>query len=146
MLLSCSAPAERAPDIVVADGWAREAAPGQTAAAVYLTVANRGDGKDRLVEVRSAVSKAATLHSSSSEGGIARMRPIDDGVAVPPRSRVLLKPGGTHIMLSGLKRGLDPGQRIGLDLQFARSGQRSIAIRVVPATAADDPAGHGQHR
>ncbi len=138
VLLSCDA--ERAPDIAIGNGWTRETAPGQ-AAAVYLTVTNRGDGDDRLVDARSSAAVAAILHSSTSAGGIARMRPLEGGFEVPARERVELKPGGTHIMLTGLNKPLNAGQTVDLALGFARSGRRQIAVRVVPA-AADEPADH----
>ena len=141
LLLSCGAPDQRAPDIAIGHGWARETAPGQSAAAVYLTVTNRGDGDDRLAEVEAPRAAAASLHSSSSAGGVARMRALDDGLEIPARSSVELKPGGTHIMLTGLRQPLKAGQTVDLKLGFARSGQRPIAVRVVPAGSAADEHG-----
>src|SRR5687768_8454901 len=98
LLQSCGAADGRAPDISVGNGWTRETAPGQ-AAAVYVTIVNRGDGGDRLIEVE-APAGAATLHSSSSRDGVARMRAVAGGLPVPARSSVELKPGGTHVMLA----------------------------------------------
>jgi copper(I)-binding protein len=112
-------------------------------AAVYLTITNRGEGEDRLLDAHSADAGAATLHDSTSVAGIARMRPIEGGIPLPAKSTVELKPAGMHIMLTGLKRGLSAGQSVGLELRFARSGRRSVPIRVVTATGGDDPMGHG---
>ena len=141
-LLACDAQAPRAPDIAIENGWAREIAPGQATAAVYLTIVNRGDGDDRLVDVESRAAAEAMLHSASSADGIARMRPIEGGLDIPARARVELKPAGTHIMLEGLDRPLRAGQTVDVELRFARSGRRSIAVRVVPAAAEHHP-GHG---
>ena len=140
-MLSCSAPEQPAADIAVSDGWTREIAPGQSAAAVYLTIANMGEGADRLVQVESAQGDAA-LHETSSSNGIARMRALEHGLAIGPRSRAELKPGGTHIMVTGLKQRPAQGQTFGLTLSFERSGKRPIAIRVV-AAGAESHAGHG---
>jgi copper(I)-binding protein len=131
-VLGCSASDESPADIAVSNGWTREIAPGQSAAAIYLTIANRGEGGDRLVTVAADQGKAA-LHSNSSADGVARMRPLADGLKIPPRSTVALKPGGTHIMLTGLKQPLRRGEAIGLTLGFERSGQRPITIRVIEA-------------
>ena len=139
-LLSCSAP-EQPADIAVSDGWTREVAPGQSAAAVYLTIANAGEGGDRLVDIASAQGDAA-LHETSSSGGIARMRALEDGLAIGPRSRVELRPGGAHIMVTGLEQRPAQGQTFGLTLGFERSGKRPVAIRVVPA-GGEGHAGHG---
>jgi periplasmic copper chaperone A len=141
MLLSGCGPDPRAPEIAISHGWTREIAPGQTSAAVYVTIANRGDGADRLVDVNASAGAAATPHSSSNVGGVARMRAIEGGIEVPAHATVELKPGGTHIMMTGLKQRLSAGQTVDLNLRFARSGQRPIAIRVVPAD--DAPAEHG---
>ena len=140
-LLSCSSPEQPAADIAVSDGWSRVIAPGQSAAAVYLTITNTGEGPDRLVQVESAQGDAA-LHETSSSGGVARMRALDGGLEIGPRSRVELKPGGTHIMVTGLKQRPAQGQTFGLTLGFERSGKRPIAIRVV-AAGGEGHAGHG---
>ena len=140
LLLSCGESDTRAPDISVTNGWTREIAPGQSAAAAYVMIANRGDGEDRLLGVAAPLATAATLHSSSSEGGIARMRPVEGGIEIRPRATVELKPGGTHVMLTGLKRPLRAGQAIDATLRFENSGDRAVMINVVPAGAADNHA------
>jgi copper(I)-binding protein len=142
LLLACSGLDQRSPDISIGNGWTREIAPGQSAAAVYVTIVNRGEGGDRLVDADAPTAGAATLHSSSSSGGVARMRAIEDGVEIPAHSTIELEPGGIHIMLTGLKGRLSAGQTLNLRLGFARSGRRSIAVRVVPA-AADNV--HAEH-
>ena len=141
LLLSCGG--QGAPEISIEHGWTREVAPGQASAAVYMTIANGGGGADRLVSAASSASDGASLHSSSSAGGIIRMRPIDSGLDIPAGSTVELKPSGTHVMLTGLKKRLSPGETVNLELRFARSGARPVAIRVVPINAGDDHSGHG---
>ena len=138
-LLGCGSP-DAAPDVAVSNGWTREIPPGQTLAAIYLTIANKGAGGDRLTAVQSAQGDAS-LHTTSSSDGVARMRPLDDGLEVAQGSTVELKPGGTHIMLTGLKQPPARGTTIDLTLGFQRSGKRSITIRVVGA--ADDA--HSSH-
>ena len=140
LLLSCTRDQPPA-DIVIGHGWARETAPGQSAAAVYLTVTNRGAGTDRLAEVDPPGAAAASLHSSSSDGGVARMRSLPDGLAIPAHSTVELKPGGTHIMVTGLQQPLRAGQTIELGLGFERSGRRPLTVRVVPASGVPDEHG-----
>ena len=135
LLLSCNGGG--APDISITNGWTREVAPGQSMASAYVLIANRGDGADKLVGADSPVATRATLHSSSSADGIARMRPIAGGLEIPAHSTVAFKPGGNHIMLEGLKQPLKAGQTIELTLAFDKSGRRAIAVLVLPATAED---------
>ena len=140
-LLSCSGPDRRPADIIISNGWTREIAPGQSAAAVYLTISNKGEGGDRLARVESAQGDAA-LHTSSSADGVSRMRPVEDGLEIAPRSTVELKPGGTHIMLTGLTARPTAGQSIVLTLGFEKSGRRTAPIRVVPAAGGNAHSGH----
>jgi copper(I)-binding protein len=139
-LASCS-PADQGPaEIAVSNGWTREIAPGQSAAAVYLTISNKGGGGDRLVDVRTTRGDSS-LHSTESSGGIARMRPLDH-LEIAPRSTVELKPGATHIMLTGLARPPRQGETFEVQLVFARSGTRPVPIRVVGA-GEDGHSAHG---
>jgi copper(I)-binding protein len=134
-LASCS-PAP--PDVTVTDAWARPAAAGQSSAA-YFSLANSG-GADRLVSV-AADGAEASLHRSSTVDGVARMRPLADGLPVGSGASVVLRPGGDHVMLMKLQRPLVAGGTTPLRLTFERSG-----VRTVTASIRNDGAGaHGGH-
>lgn len=126
-LASC-APAK--PDIAVSDAWARATAPGQSNAAIYATIANTG-AADQLVGVATGAGMAM-LHANESKGGVARMRMIA-AVPVPAQGRVSLTPGGTHVMLTGLKAPLAAGTQFPMTLRFAASGERTVDVSVVAA-------------
>ncbi len=143
MLAACGMSRDREPEIAVGEAWVREVAPGRTAAAVYLTITNRGSGDDRLLGADSPAAARARLHSSSKSGAVARMRPLANGLEVPAGSVVELKPGGTHVMLEGLKQPLRAGETVDVAFTFARSGRRPIIIRVVPIAAPDNHSRHG---
>lgn len=127
LLLASCARGGSAPEIAVQDGWARATAPGQTSSAAYFTLANTG-GADRLLSVSSPVGDAS-LHSTSMDNGIMRMRPLD-ALDVPANSSVRLQPGGTHVMLMRLKSPMAPGSNIRVDLRFERSGHRQVELPV----------------
>jgi copper(I)-binding protein len=55
------------------------------------------------------------------DNGVMRMRPLE-GLDVPKDGTVELKPGGTHVMLMGLKQPLQSGATLELDLKFEKSG------------------------
>ncbi|KAI9880153.1 MAG: Pre-mRNA-splicing factor rse1, partial [Watsoniomyces obsoletus] len=119
--------APRAPDIAVSDAWARATAPGQSSGAVYATIANRG-AADMLVGVGSPAG-SAMLHRSDNEGGIARMRMLSS-VEIPVRETVVLAPGATHIMLTGLAAPLAAGSAFPITFQFAQSGPRTVTVAI----------------
>jgi copper(I)-binding protein len=97
-LAACS-PA--APKLNVHDGWSRATGQAETAAA-YVTIDNRG-GADKLAGVRSTIGQA-TLHESTMEGGVMRMRPIDpgEGLDVPSNGTLRQAPAGAHVKIMGL--------------------------------------------
>jgi copper(I)-binding protein len=119
------------PEIAVSDAWVRETRSGDTAA--YMTIANRGSAPDRLVAVSVPSPASASLHETRYEGGIARMRPLPNGIDVRAGESVQLRPAGTHVMISGLPAALEPGDRLELSLRFERSGERRVAAEARPA-------------
>jgi copper(I)-binding protein len=62
-------------------------------------------------------------------GGIMRMRKLHR-LPLPARAPVKLEPGGTHVMLTGLREPLVAGGNIELRLRFEKSGERTVAVRV----------------
>jgi copper(I)-binding protein len=134
MLAACTAEAP-APDVAVRDAWARTTGPGQSSTAVYLAIRNKG-GDDRLVEVSSTIGQAS-LHSTSIEGGVMRMRPVES-LDIPALSTVSLEPAGTHVMLTGLTSALEPGTAVPLELEFERSGKRQVNATVRPASGSGE--------
>ena len=133
LLLLASCGASGAPDIQVMDAWARETVGGQSGTAAYATIANRGSGDDRLLGVSAAPPIAASLHETTTEGGVSSMRPLENGLDIPAGATVALKPGGAHIMISGLTAPLRDGDGVKLTLRFERSGDRAVEFRAAPA-------------
>ncbi len=134
LLASCS-PQAAAPAISIEDGWARATLPGQTSSAAYFTIRNSG-GADRLLSVSSSAA-TASLHLASMEEGVMRMRSLDS-LEIPAGSTVVLKPGGTHVMLMDLKQPLATGMTLPLDLEFETSGVQRVTATV--RSAVDDGA------
>lgn len=125
---SCSSPPP-ASAIEVRDAWARATAPGQASGAVYATIVNRG-GADRLTGAASERAAMAMLHSNIVEGGVSRMRMLDE-VEIPAGSSVALAPGATHVMLDRLTAPLVAGEQVALTLRFANAGPRQVSATVV---------------
>ena len=129
LLASCSKAGD--PDIQIADAWARVTVSAETAA--YMTIRNAGSGDDRLVGVTAPAPAKAMLHASESVGGISRMRKMGSGLAIPAGTSVELKPGGSHIMITGLAAPLPKGAQLDLRLKFERSGERQLVVPVASA-------------
>ena len=131
LLASCSKAGD--PDIQIADAWARETVAGQASTAAYMTIRNAGSGDERLVGVTAPAPAKAMLHASESSGGISRMREMGSGLAIPAKASVELKPGGSHVMITGLAAPLPEGAQLDLRLNFEKSGERRLVVPVSKA-------------
>ena len=119
----------------ISDAWVRATAPGQEAAAAYMTLSSDEDLTLSRVE-----SPAGTveIHEMSMEGDVMRMRMLD---ALPLKAgeTVQLEPGGYHLMLFGLQQPLEPGAVIPFTLHL-QDAEGKTFTRVVdaPVRRADD--------
>jgi copper(I)-binding protein len=115
--------------ITVRDAWVRPAAAGAESAA-YLTIASSGSA-DRLTAVECTIATSAMLHQTTTDpSGMTGMSLIED-LPIPAGGTVKLEPGGTHIMLTGLRQALVTGTTVELRLVFDGAGTLTI-----PATVA----------
>ncbi|MCG2631614.1 copper chaperone PCu(A)C [Bradyrhizobium sp. WYCCWR 13023] len=109
-------------DIVVSQAWSRATPKGAKVAGGYLTIENRGTSPDRLLSASSPAAAKVEVHQMTMQDGIMTMRPLEEGLAIPPDGIVTLAPGGNHIMFVGLTAPLEEGQRIPVSLNFQRAG------------------------
>jgi len=130
LLASCS---RGDPQIQVTDAWARETVAGQSGTAAYATIANRGSGDDRLIGIDAQPPVMAMLHETSNANGVSSMRALENGLAIPSGATVPLKPGGAHIMVSGLSAPLHAGDALKLTLRFEHSGEKQVDFKVASA-------------
>ncbi len=93
--------------VFIAAAWVRATAPGQPVAAAYMQLTSNEGGQLRDVSADAAAE--VEVHDMRMDGEIMRMRQIHR-LALPKAATVRLSPGGTHLMLLGLKRVLKPGE------------------------------------
>ena len=126
----------------VENPWARATPPGAKIAAGYLTVRNAG-AADRLVSVTSPAAAKVETHITVKDGDVSRMREVK-GYAVPAKGSLALAPGGSHLMLVGLKAPLKEGDKVPLVLRFEKAGEVKTAL-AVRALGAPSHEMHMQH-
>jgi periplasmic copper chaperone A len=113
--------------LTVKDVWVR-AAPAGSQTAVYFTIVNGKVAPDALVGVSTPAAAGAGLHETMTDSsGMTGMQPVGQ-IDIPGGGTVALKPGGYHVMLTGLVNELKVGDTIPLTLTFEQAG-------VVPITA-----------
>ncbi|WP_342726695.1 copper chaperone PCu(A)C [Bradyrhizobium sp. B097] len=121
--------------VAVSQAWSRATPKGAKVAGGYLTVENRGTRADRLLSAESPAAGKVEIHSMTMQDGIMTMRPLDDGLAIPPDATVTLAPGGDHIMFVGLTTPFEEGHRIPVSLNFERAGKVEVTFEVVSVGA-----------
>ena len=134
LLLGVASPVRAADGSIRVDhAWSRAAAAGRVGV-LYLTVTDSGV-PDRLVGVDTEVADKAELHESLSENRVMKMRPVQ-AIPVTPGEPTVLKPGGYHVMLLGLRRELKDGDSFPVTLHFASGGAVTTTANVAKAGAA----------
>lgn len=121
--------------VSVSKAWSRPTVHGAHSGVVYLTVTNDG-AADTLTGIDSDVADVAEAHATEVVDGVARMRPLGDGVPLPAGKTVSFQPEGTHIMLMGLKHQLLPDSTFTLTLHFRHASDAVVTVKVLEPAAA----------
>jgi copper(I)-binding protein len=135
----CVVQASLASDIMVMNAVARASlTPTATSAALYFSIMNHGGSDDALLSLSTPAALAATLHETKNLNDVVSMRERTEPLIISAGTTYDLKPGGTHVMLTGLHAPLKQGAVLVLDLVFAKSGKLQVKVPVGNAAAAHD--------
>lgn len=127
-------------NVEITDAWARATPGGAQTAAVYATIAAAAG--DRLTAISTPAAQKAGLHTMTMDNGVMKMRQVA-GLDLPPGQAVTLKPGGYHIMLTGLAQPLKEGETVNLTLTFEKAGAREVSATVQKVGAMGPGNTHG---
>lgn len=142
LLLAAGADAQNTTLHILQPTTRATALPGMTAVG-YLQIENDGKQDDRLLGAQSSAASSIEIHQMRMDGGLMRMRPLKDGIAVPAGSRVDLGPeaaSGYHLMLIGVKQQLQPGDKLPATLNFAKAGAVPVEFVVQALTGTHEGA------
>lgn len=135
-------------DLTVDHPWSRQTPSTAAVGVGYLTITNNGSEPDRLVGGSAELAEGFEIHTSESSDGVARMRRLEDSVPIEPGATVELRPLGTHVMLTGLKRPIERDRPFEGTLVFERAGTLEVTFAVealgAPSPAADEHEGHAR--
>lgn len=123
-------PSSKAGPVTIERPWSRATPRGATVAAGYLVIRNASDAPDRLVSATTEVADRTGPHSMTAANGVMEMRPLPDGIVVPPHGAAVLAPNGDHLMLEGLKHPLKVGEHFSGTLVFERAGPIPVTFAV----------------
>lgn len=119
-----------AQNITASDAFARETPPSAKVGGAFVSLTNSGDD-DTLTAAESPVADRIELHNHTMIDGIMKMREVEGGIPLPSGETVMLKPGGLHIMLMGLKQPLKKGETLPLTLHFESGETLALDVPVM---------------
>jgi periplasmic copper chaperone A len=116
-------------------------------AAYVRGITNRGTTPDKLVSASTPAAASVELHTMRMDGDIMRMREIV-ALPLPASAEVTLRhdergENGYHLMLMGIKKPLNEGDRFPLTLTFEKAG--SVEVVMVVQKAKSDAANNHKH-
>lgn len=114
--------------VEVIDAHARAMPPSASNSAAFMTLRNAGPSA-ALVRADADVSETVELHTHTHEDGVMKMRPVSK-IELPAGEDTVLKPGGLHVMLIGLKQPMTAGDTFDLTLSFADESTRTVTVEV----------------
>jgi periplasmic copper chaperone A len=122
----------------VENAWARPSMAAKdgsgTVSGIFMVVSNGGKEADRLIGGVTAAAEKVEVHETIMEGEVAKMQQVAGGLEIPAGGSVMLKPGGYHVMLIGIKQDLKVGDKFSIDLQFEKSGTITLEVPVKDPT------------
>ncbi|MFG2308907.1 copper chaperone PCu(A)C [Streptomyces sp. NPDC048566] len=115
------------PDLTVTGAYMPAPTMG-TMAAGFFTVTNSG-GADELTSVTSDLTDDVTLHSTKN-GAMEE----ETSFPVPAHGTLTLATGGNHLMFAKLTHKPRQGEKVAVELHFAKSGTVRVSMPVKSAT------------
>ncbi len=106
-----------APMLVATGAWSREAPPGATRFAAYMTIHDRGDQDRAPVSADRDRFDHVMLHRSAADYGGARMM-HEERVVIPARGSLRREPDSFHLMIPAPDERLLSGDSAGFVLHF----------------------------
>lgn len=116
--------------IIITDAWIRELPRGSSVTAGYMVIENRGNNDDKLTGINPTFGGNGGIHTTEvDDNGIARMEMLEE-LIIPAGKKVVLEPGGTHIMLTDITQPVEKGDKLKLELLFEGAGKKDIYVKV----------------
>ncbi|WP_078698191.1 copper chaperone PCu(A)C [Bartonella sp. Raccoon60] len=109
-------------NLEIIDPWTRTTAKNAKVGSGYLYIINHSDTPDQLIAISTNRAKETEIHSMSVTNNIMQMKKIPNGIEIPGKGEIILKPGGNHIMFIGLSKPFQHNEKINAKLIFEKAG------------------------
>lgn len=132
-------------DLKIVHPWSRATPVAAPVAGGYLSITNSGSEPEVLLGGTSSRSASVEVHQSTTTDGVARMRPISDGLVIEPGQTVQLVPGATHLMFVKPTAPFKEGEKVEAILNFKNAGEIKVEFRI-QGMGAKAPSGTETHQ
>lgn len=132
--------------LAISHPWSRPTPPGTPVGVGYMTISNQGDEPVTLVSGQTPVAARVSIHETTMQDGLMKMRPLRDGLTVPAGETVTLKPHSYHLMLEQLERPLREGDEVPLTLTFDELDPLEVRLHVERQDTGSAMGSGGDHR
>jgi periplasmic copper chaperone A len=125
--------------ITISNAWARPALQDGNGA-IYFLLQNHSALGDELIGVSSNTARAVEIHESRMEGDVMQMRQVSS-VPIRGKESIEFGPGGFHVMLIELKKELNAGDEIQVNLHFKNHEDLLVTVPVQEIAPGSDATG-----
>ncbi len=131
-------------EIIIKDAWVRTTVAEQKVTGAFMQITS--DKAVKLVAANSPAAETTEVHEMTMQGDVMKMRQLNELVIDAGKS-VELKPGSYHIMLMNLKKPVQVGSTVNLNLEFLDTdGKKQIVkVKAEARAAVKQDAGHANH-
>jgi hypothetical protein len=122
--------------IRINDPWVREAPPNAHSLAAYMIIENLSARQQILTSVTSSAFASVMIHQTVNRDGMMQMEHKSQ-LEIAAQSKMILAPGGYHLMLMGPKKNIIAGDKVALSLKFAEGEEIVIEVPVRKFSTSD---------
>ncbi len=117
-------------EISITKAYARETEPNSSLSAAFMHINNHSKREVRLISAHSQQARTTEIHTHlhTSDDAV-KMRAIKF-VEIPAKDTSILAPDGVHLVLQGVKRPLQEGDKIDVELLFSNGERINTQIPV----------------
>lgn len=101
--------------------WIRLLPPTVMSTAGYVEINNSSTVADKLLNVWSPTINGVSVHQTKEVNGLLKMLEADN-TTIPPNGKLILQPGGYHLMLMGVEKPLVENETVMICFEFERAG------------------------
>jgi copper(I)-binding protein len=101
--------------------WVRAMPPMVMTTAGYVEIHNSSYVADKLLKVWSSDIALIEVHQTKQDGNMLKMLPAEN-TSVPPKGKLIMQPGGYHLMMMGIKKPLIENEIIKVYFEFETAG------------------------